>query len=156
MPILPPFDAPLLVDEPPAASLIEVLLREAPPPAPDPAPGTGPTAAPAGDACQAESASVAPEPAAAPAPDPAFPTRAELDAILAAVSAPPPPPPEADRAALAGALGLDPAIAADPALFDATLAALPEPDGAAVLAQWLSEAGAVPPAPAPAPDWPLG
>lgn len=170
MPLLPSFDAPLLLDEPPAARLTEVLLREAPPTPPpvsavpghavspaapppaaadaDPAPlRTGPPLAGTGSA---------PDTAAALPPDSAFPTRAELDAILAALTAPPPPPPVEDRAAMAGALGLDPAIAADPALFDATLAALPEPDAGAVLAQWLSDAGAVPPAPGPAPDWPLG
>ena len=160
MTILPPFDAPLLVDPPPAARLTEVLLREpeAPaPPGPAAAPAAAEAAAPAPLLAQAVAgAPMDAAPEALPPAEPAFPTRAELDAILAAVTAPPPPPSAEERAALAGVLGLDPAIAADPLLFDAALAALPEPDAAAVLAEWLSEAGAAAPGPAPEPDWPLG
>ena len=60
-------------------------------------------------------------------PEDAFPTLAELDAILAAHDGPPPVLDAATRAELAAALGLDPAIAEDPAAFDAAVAALPEP-----------------------------
>ena len=60
-------------------------------------------------------------------PEDAFPTAAELDALQAELSAPPPGPDLALREEVAALLGLDPAIAADAALFEATLAALPPP-----------------------------
>ena len=60
-------------------------------------------------------------------PEDAFPTMAELDAILAAHDGPPPVLDAAARAELAAALGLDPAIAEDLAAFEAAIAALPEP-----------------------------
>lgn len=71
-------------------------------------------------------------PATQQVPEDAFPTAAEMDAIFAELAAPPPGPDAALRAELAALLGLDPAIAGDAALFEATLAALsppaPEPD----------------------------
>lgn len=60
-------------------------------------------------------------------PEDAFPTAAALDALHAELSAPPPGPDLALREEVAALLGLDPAIAADAALFEATLAALPPP-----------------------------
>ena len=78
---------------------------------------------------------------ALPAED-SFPTRAELDAILAAHAGPPAGPDAAEREATAALLGLDPHVAADPALFAAALSGLPEPDADAVLAAWLAEAEA--------------
>lgn len=158
MPVPSILPAPLfLPEDPPAPAPQEVLVA-------------GTTPLPAADAPVA----VAPAPAEAPppatpqlAPQPAFimpeetsfPTLAELDAILAAHAGPPAGPDAAERAAAAALLGLDPAIAEDPALYDATIAALPEPDADQVLATWISEAEAgVPPAEAaePAGDWQLG
>ena len=86
---------------------------------------------------------------ALPAED-AFPTLAELDAILAAHAGPSAGADAAERAAAAALLGLDPAIADDEGLYDATIAALPDTDADEVLTVWLSEAEAG----APAPDWP--
>ena len=60
-------------------------------------------------------------------PEDAFPTIAELDSILAAHDGPPPVLDAGTRAELAAAVGLDPAIAEDPAAFEAAVAALPEP-----------------------------
>lgn len=173
---LPAEDTPVaiarpLAEQPPAPA---ALLP--PPVALDP----DPTTAPATAAMPVDDAPAAPEPAPTPAdPPPAqepapsttqqpaftqpedasFPTLAELDAILAAHAGPPAGPDAAERATAAALLGLDPAIAEDPALYDATIAALPEPDADAVLAAWIDEAGASlpPPQPAgPAGDWQLG
>ncbi|MBP0462506.1 hypothetical protein J5Y09_01160 [Roseomonas sp. PWR1] len=92
-----------------------------------------------------------------PAED-AFPSLAALDAIRAAFAADPPGPDAAARADFAALLGLDSALAAEEAAFLDALRGAPAPDGAALLAEWLSEAVArEPPAWAlPAPDWPLG
>jgi hypothetical protein len=92
----------------------------------------------------------APAPAGtAPAvvPEEAFPAAAALDALYAELSAPPPGPDLALRQEVAALAGLDATIAADAALFAATLAALPPP---------APEADPVPevsPAPWPAWDW---
>ncbi|WP_137127919.1 hypothetical protein [Roseomonas sp. HF4] len=68
-------------------------------------------------------------------PKDAFPTAVALDAIFAALAGPPPGPDAALRQEVAAQLGLDAATAADAALFEAALAALPppgpEPDPAA-------------------------
>lgn len=151
MSIIPRPDAPYLVELPLHARLTEVLVRVAPPPGPE-------TPAPPPDAAPREDPPAFPE-AAAPPPEDAFPTRAELDAILAALTVPPPAPDAQARAELVAVFGLDPVIAADPALFEAALAGLPDPDSGALKQQWLSEAGAVPPGPDPfpvLPDWLLG
>lgn len=92
--------------------------------------------APAGTATPGTAAAreAAPPPDTAPAPrvlaEDAFPTIAELDAILAENAGPPPVPDAAARAEVAAMLGLDPAIAADPVLFEAAVAdcTMPEPD----------------------------
>lgn len=61
-------------------------------------------------------------------PEDAFPTAAELDAIFAEASAPPPGPDLALRQEVVALLGLDTAVAEDPAAYDAALAAMaPEP-----------------------------
>jgi hypothetical protein len=165
MSILPAPDAPLLVELPPEARLTEVLVAgglPAEPPAAAPVQAVEPPVPPAPGATLAgpaeAAATTSDEPAGLPSPD-AFPGRAALDAILAALVAPPPPPDEQARAEIVAILGLDPAVAADPALFDATLAALTDPDSMALRQQWLDEAGAVPPEPDPfpvMPDWLLG
>ncbi len=151
-------------DEPPALQS-DVLVHgaqhpvmpgivAAPPDGPDAAaaPDTIPESAFAPLPDSPASPSAPPLPAATPAfalpPEDAFPTRAELDAILAAHAGPPASPDAAERAAAAALLGLDPAIAEDPALYDAAIAALPEPDADAVLAIWISEAVTG--------EWPLG
>lgn len=117
--------APLLpvgTAEPPAVAVEAPPAVTVPEEAPEPAaPGT---AAPAGHA----DADMAPDwdlP-----PEDAFPTLAELDAILAEHAGPPPVPDAAMRAEVAMMLGLDPAIAEDPALFEAAVAGytMPEPD----------------------------
>jgi hypothetical protein len=66
-------------------------------------------------------------PPVAAVPEDAFPTAAALDAIFAALAGPPPGPDAALRQEVAAQLGLDAAIAADAALFEAALAALPPP-----------------------------
>ena len=104
-----PIDPILLLDDPEAVQ--DVL-----------APAGAPVLAPAPEA---------PAPVEAPAPqqvpEDAFPTVAEMDAIFAELAAPPPGPDDALRAELAALLGLDPALAAHAALFDAALAVLPPP-----------------------------
>lgn len=60
-------------------------------------------------------------------PEEAFPTAAALDALRAEIDAVPQGPDLALREEVAALLGLDPAVAADAALFAATLAALPPP-----------------------------
>ena len=167
MSILPAPDAPLLVEVPPEARLTEVLVAVASPigAAPETAEPPIPLAAeatpdgPPGTPAPSEAAATPSEESAGlPSPD-AFPGRAALDAILAALTAPPPPPDEQARAEMVAILDLDPAVATDPALFEAMFAALPEADSATLRQQWLKEAGAVPPEPDPSPvmpDWLLG
>lgn len=118
-------------------------------------------ALPAAAAPEAIVSEAAPEPPVAafevPSED-AFPTAAELDAILAANAGPAAQPSAAERAAVIALLGLDPAIAEDPVLYARTLAELPEPDADQVLEQWMQEYGVVDPASLPnepASDWPL-
>lgn len=89
------------------------------------------------------SADPAPAPMPSMVPEDAFPTAAELDAIFAEASAPPPGPDLALRLEVAALLGLDAAVAEDPAAYDAALAALaPEPapdpvsDAAAPAVDW--------------------
>lgn len=175
--LLPAPDTLVLLEDLPVAAPHEVLVRTtatlvvpgvapAPLPAPEAAPLDTPrTQAPVPDAAPAPPAVLpgatvpakagpAEPPLAAtafalPAED-AFPTLAELDAILAANAGPPSGAEAAERAAAAALLGLDPGIADDQALYDATIAALPDADADDVLATWLSEAEAG----APPPDWP--
>ena len=74
------------------------------------------------------SADPAPVPTPSVVPEDAFPTAAELDAIFAEASARPPGPDLALRQEVVALLGLDAAVAEDPAAYDAALAALaPEP-----------------------------
>ncbi len=74
------------------------------------------------------SADPAPAPTPSVVPEDAFPTAAELDAIFAEASAPPTGPDLALRQEVVALLGLDAAVAEDPAAYDAALAALgPEP-----------------------------
>lgn len=152
MTVLPPLPDPLfLPEDPPAAAPEDVLVAGAmPAPAVAPAPAEpAPTAAP----------QAAPAPAFTLPGEDAFPTLAELDAILAAHAGPPAAPDAAGRAAAAELLGLDPGIADDPALYDEIVAALPDPDADRFLADWISEAEAgAPPSEGaePAGDWQLG
>lgn len=146
-----------------------------------PAPRPVVEATPVTDAVAAEPTTAAPaplpvvEPASAPEvvstdptpsppafdvpPEDAFPSLADLDAILAANAGPPPSPDLAEREALLALLGLDPAIAADPDLYDATIAALHDPDADQVLADWMKDAGIddlTPECPDVVGDWHLG
>ncbi|HWT09290.1 MAG TPA: hypothetical protein VN329_08995, partial [Roseomonas sp.] len=163
MPVPAILPAPLFVpEEPPAAAEEDVLVAGTTPlPAEDAPVAVAPVPA---EAPPAPAAQVPPPAALEPAPPAArqpaftlpeegsFPTRAELDAILAAHAGPPAGPDAAERAAAAAVLGLDPAIAEDPARYDATIAALPEPDADAILAIWIGEAEAgLPPAEAAEP-----
>lgn len=179
--LLPPPIAFLLTDSPQLPREILVpggdLARPAltPEPLPAPAGATAPVAAiagvpppaqppaataPAGSEAHLPAAPPAPEQAAAPPQPGAFPSLAALEAILDALTAAPRPMPTAeDRATMLALLGLDPALADDPLAFESALRAAPAPDPDAVLEQWLSEAGAVPPEPDPfpvTPDWLLG
>lgn len=92
-------------------------------------------------------------------PEDAFPTLADLDAILAANAGPPAEPSAAERAEVIALLGLDPALADDPVRYAEALANLPEPDADQVLEQWMQDddVGPLPPdMPDPASDWHLG
>lgn len=108
--LLLPLPDLLLLDD--AVLPAEVLFAGAPP-------EDAPAAAPADPADAAPPAGLVPEDA--------FPTAAALDAIFAALAGPPPGPDAALRQEVAAQIGLDPAIAADAALFEAALAALPPP-----------------------------
>jgi hypothetical protein len=161
----PPFTAPdeiLVLGASPSA--VEVAMPAAAKPVPGIIGAAEPDAAPPSSDAAPESLLAAEptpvpdvataEPASPPAfdvpPEDAFPSLADLDAILAANAGPPPGPDLAEREALLALLGLDPAIAADPDLYDATIAALPEPDADQVLADWMNEAGVGD----PPPEWP--
>lgn len=160
----------LPVEDPAVAAPQEVLVpgrtpaaEEAPAAAPGPATDQAEAAAPdvaPPEAPRAESTFAAgTEPVFALPAEDSFPTRAELDAILAAHAGPPAGPDAAEREATAALLGLDPHVAADPALFAAALSGLPEPDADAMLAAWLAEteAGSRPTDRAePAGGWMLG
>lgn len=139
-----------------------------------PSAGTPPAAAPSAEPVDAsppdtaeptaaEPGEATPQPPPAPAfalpPEDAFPTLAELDAILAANATPPPGLSAAERAEIVALLGLDPAIADDPLLYAEILAGLPDPDENELLAQWEKEYDV--PAPLPDPpdiegEWQLG
>lgn len=173
MPFILPAPAMLfLPEDEPLAAPRDVLVRGAVPavvsavvpPAPDsPAivaalpevAAFTPLLAPDGPATQTappETTPPAPTPATAftlPDED-AFPTMAELDAILAAHAGPQAGPDAAERAAAAALLGLDPTIAHDQAQYDAAVAAMQDPDSDTVLAAWISEAEAG----TPPPEWP--
>ncbi len=167
LPAEPP--AAAIVAEPPAIPAEPVVPATVDPPAEPTLVLPEPTATPAPVAVstpatlpEAAPATVDP-PTADPAftvPDEAsFPTLAELEAILAANAGAPAGPTAAERAELAALLGLDPAIADDPALFAETLANLPDPDADAALEQWLAEYGVegLPPdVTVPAGTWQLG
>lgn len=84
-------------------------------------------AAPAEDWLREPVASPPGAPPSGPVPEEAFPTAAALDALHAELSAPPPDPDLALRQGVVALLGLDAAVAEDPALYQATLAALPPP-----------------------------
>ncbi len=165
MPILPlPPDLPFLPEDPPMTAPREVLVTGGTPGwAEPPAAVPVPTTVPAEVAIAARE--VAPmevpraEPTFALPAEDAFPTRAELDAILAAHAGAPAGPDAAEREAAAALLGLDPGIAGDAALYDAALPGLPDADGEDILAAWLGEAdtGAPPPEwPDPGGDWMIG
>lgn len=147
---------------PEAASAVMVAaVPEAAPPAPVAVPEAVPTAAVAAvlepDVAVPAAEPVADPPAFALPPEDAFPTLAELNAILTANAGPPAGPNAAERAEAIALLGLDPAIAADPDLYAAIIAGLPAPDADEILAQWLNEAE-VPPCEwdaAPG-DWQIG
>lgn len=148
----PDVSAPILTPAPPqpveAASGADTAAPGPTAPAPDPLPVVEPASVP-----EIVTASPTPSPPAFDVPpEDAFPSLADLDAILAAHAGPPPGPDLAEREALLALLGLDPAIAADADLFDATIAALPDPDAEQVVAGWMTEAGVGDP---PA-DWHLG
>ena len=96
------------------------------------------------------------QPAFAVPDEASFPTLAELDAILAANAGAPATPTAEERAEVIALLGLDPAIAEDPALYAETLANLPDPDADAALEQWLAEYGVEATTPDPAGAWSLG
>lgn len=171
MTLLPPSILFVPQEDPAIAAPPEVLVagpvREA---APEPTPAettvapapeaTAPMAAPA--PAPTEAASTAPAADAAAftlPPEDAFPTVAELDAILAAHAAETAGPDAQERAEAAALLGIDPATAADPALYAAALAAVPDPDADQVLDQWFSEAevGQPPPEwPDPSGGWQIG
>ncbi|MBW6399187.1 hypothetical protein KPL78_15095 [Roseomonas sp. HJA6] len=92
-------------------------------------------------------------------PEDAFPTLADLDAILAANAGAPPEPTAEERAEVIDLLGLDPAIANDPLRYAEALANLPEPDADQALEQWMRDydVGALPSeVPDPAGDWQIG
>ena len=151
---LPATPAPehLVAAEPAPAAGPDVAPPEA---APEPLPAAEPTPEPA----PAVAADLAPPPAFDVPPEDAFPSLADLDAILAANAGPPPGPDLAEREALLALLGLDPAIAADPDLYDATIAGLHDPDAEQVVADWMNEAGVGDPPPewpSPVGDWHLG
>jgi hypothetical protein len=77
--------------------------------------------------------------------------------MLAGNAGPPPVPDAATRAEVAAMLGLDPAIAADPALFEAAVAAYAMPEAEPLPEDPLTGPGAPGWAsPAPPQDWPLG
>ncbi len=92
-----------------------------------------------------EEAGAAPPPPAEPGPPPgpvpedAFPAIGELDALLAGQAGPAPVPDAATRAEVAAALGLDPAMAADPALFLAALEGFAPPEADPLPAEAVSE-----------------
>jgi hypothetical protein len=145
----------ILVDAP--APIGETAPAAAAPPEPPTVAPEPPVVAPV----EASPAMAEPEPPPAPAfalpSEDEFPTLAELDAIRDAHAGAPPGPDAAARAELAALLGLDPAIANDPALFDETVAALPDPDADQVMAEWTNEAGIDQVEwPEPAGDWQLG
>ena len=169
MSLLPPSHLFILLDDPIIFAPEDVLVAG---PVATATPASGPDAAPLPPASVPAEA---PAPAATtvgPADTPdaeplaftlpaehAFPTLAELDAILAANADANAGPDAAERAAAAALLGIDPAIAADPVLYAAALAALQDPDADAVLDQWLNEAEVGPPPaewPDPAGDWQVG
>jgi len=177
--LLPPPITNLLTESPTLQREILVpgddLAQPALPPEPVPSPAlaTAPDAAFPGAPPAAEqtaatadreapvaAAPPAPGQAATPPPPGAFPSLAAIEAILDAIAATPRPAPTAEeRVAMLALLGLDPALADDLMAFEAALRGAPAPDPDAVLAQWLSEAGAVPPEPDPfpvTPDWLLG
>jgi hypothetical protein len=126
---LPPIDPLLLLDDPAA---LAVLLAGAPP-----VEELAPAAAMPPPA--AVEAPLPPPPAFALVPEDAFPTVAELDALLAEHAGPPPGPDAALRAALALILGIDPALAQDAEAFDAALAALAPPAEESVPGEWVSD-----------------
>ena len=171
MTLLPPSDLFILLEDPVIVVPEDVLVAG--------------TAAPATPAAGADAAPLPPDPAPSGAPVPAaitieaadipgaeprdftlpaedaFPTLPELDAILAANAHPAAgaDPDAGERAAAAALLGIDPDIAADPALYAAALAAVQDTDADAVLDQWLSEAEVGPPPdewPDLAGDWQVG
>jgi hypothetical protein len=171
--ILPPLPDPFFLLEDQIPGTPEEILVDAPAPIGAAAPAAAETAA-----APPEPPTVAPEPPvvtpveappamAEPEPPPApaftlpseeeFPTLAELDAIRDAHAGAPTGPDAAARAELLALLGLDPAIANDPALFDATVAGLPDPDADQVMAEWVHEAGIDQVEwPEPVGDWQLG
>ncbi|MBR0652511.1 hypothetical protein GXW78_22840 [Roseomonas terrae] len=115
----------------------------------------------AGDASIPVLGGAEPPPGAGPGlpTEDAFPTLAELDAILAAHAGPQAGPDATQRAEVAALLGLDPAIAADPDLYAAVIGAMPDPNEDDVLLIWLAEAGAEPcppEFPERACDWQVG
>jgi hypothetical protein len=135
MSVTPPFDPLMLLLDDPA--LLAALLA---PPEPDlaaPVAAAAPSTAPQGPATILPQASVpamadAPGPAApasivAPVPDDAFPTIAELDAMLAESYLPEPGLDAAMRQELVTEFGLDPALVGDEAALLAALAALQPP-----------------------------
>jgi hypothetical protein len=146
MSMTPPFDPLLLLLDDPAL-LAALLVRSDPalaapvvgamadPPGPAVATGTAwPTASTAEQILPAREpdprpAVLAAEPAPpiAVVPEDAFPSLAELDAMLAESYAPTPGPDAALRAELAAVLGLDPTLVDDEEAFLAALAALEPP-----------------------------
>lgn len=169
MSLLPPSPLFILLDDPIIVAPEDVLVAgpvaaampasgpdAAPlPPAPVPTEAPAPAATTIGPADMPDAG---PQAFTPPAED-SFPTLAELDAILAANADATIGPDDAERAAAAALLGIDPAIAADPVLYAEALAALQDPDADAVLDQWLSEAEVGPPPaewPDPAGDWQVG
>jgi hypothetical protein len=114
LPLPLPLAAPWLPDE--AGSPAEILVA-----------GGAPEPTMADAAATPSAGPVLPVAALPVVPEDSFPTAAELDAILAALSGPPPGPDSLLRHEVAAQLGLDAAIAADVALFEAALAALPLP-----------------------------